>query len=417
MKLKGESKAALARVVATGLILICCTGLFYSYSLGRAGIVYSYLYYIAIVVGAFFYGISGGFIVSSLAGLAYAVLVLGSGIPYDGKELFPRIASFLLIGLITGLLSSRRKRAEDELRKSRGELEERVEVRTADLTAINERLQREITERKQAEKELKKTNVELKETQDQLVQAEKLQAVGMLATGVAHEVKNPLAIIMQAANYLEKELSPKGENTSEVLGMIEDSVRRADDIIRSLLDFSRATALTLQPEDINSVLEGSLTLMQQRLKFEQHIEIVKETQQDIPKVLVDKNRMEQVFINILLNAVQAMRGGGKIITRSYAKRLEETKNGVGRRDEDYFRVGEKVVIAEIEDTGIGISEKNLKRIFDPFFTTRGRRGGAGLGLSVTRNIVNMHKGLIDIESQRGKGTKVIITLKIAGAIE
>jgi len=138
-----------------------------------------------------------------------------------------------------------------------------------------------------------------------------------------------------------------------------------------------------------------------------------ETKKDIPKVLADKNKLEQVFINILLNAVQSMPRGGKIIIRSYDKQLEEVKNGIGRRKEDYFQVGEKVVIVEIEDTGVGIPEENLKKIFDPFFTTKGPTGGAGLGLSVTRNIITMHKGLIDIESQTGKGTKVIITLKIA----
>ena len=115
----------------------------------------------------------------------------------------------------------------------------------------------------------------------------------------------------------------------------------------------------------------------------------------------------------MLNAAQAMLNGGKIIIRSYDKKLEKITNGIGRREDDYFQVGEHAVIVEIEDTGSGISEENLKKIFDPFFTTKGPTGGSGLGLSVTRNIISMHKGLIDIKSQIGKGTTVIVTLKIA----
>lgn len=253
---------------------------------------------------------------------------------------------------------------------------------------------------------------ELKQTQDQLIQAEKLNVIGRLASGVAHEVRNPLSIILQGLNYLENRIPTKEEDISETLTTLKDNVKRADKIINVLLDFSRATSLDLRPEDVNSILEVSLSLVKTRSKFE-NIESIMETKKDIPKVLADKNKLEQVFINILLNAVQSMPRGGKIIIRSYDKQLEEVKNGIGRRKEDYFQVGEKVVIVEIEDTGVGIPEENLKKIFDPFFTTKGPTGGAGLGLSVTRNIITMHKGLIDIESQTGKGTKVIITLKIA----
>jgi signal transduction histidine kinase len=259
---------------------------------------------------------------------------------------------------------------------------------------------------------LQLVHAKLKETQGQLIQAEKINAIGQLASGVAHEVKNPLAIIMQGINYLEDKISPEQKDIYEILGMIKDSIKRADNIIQSLLEFSRARALSLEPCDINSVLESALNLLRQSLKFD-HIEIIKDIKKDILKVSVDKNKMEQVFINLLLNAIQAMPAGGRIIIRSYDTQLEETKNGVGKRKEDSFGVGEKAVLVEIEDTGEGISEENLKRIFDPFFTTKGPKEGTGLGLSVTRNIIIMHKGLIEAKSQVGKGTKVTITLKIA----
>ena len=260
--------------------------------------------------------------------------------------------------------------------------------------------------------ELERAYEELKEAQDTLIQVEKLNAVGQLASGVAHEVRNPLGIILQGTNYLEKKLSPKEEDSFRTLGIIKNSVKRADRIISSLLDFSRATSLDLQPGDINSILEDSLSLAKVNSGFK-NVDIVRETKADLPKVLVDKIRMEQVFINMFLNAIHAMPKGGKLVIRSYDKELGQAKNGVGKRRDGSFVQGERAVIVEIEDTGIGISERNLRRIFDPFFTTKGPRGGTGLGLSVSRNIINLHGGLIDIRSQTGKGTTVVITLKIA----
>jgi len=306
-----------------------------------------------------------------------------------------------------------RKRAQELLQRAYADLEIRIQERTRELTKSNEILKIEVSERQLAQEELKKAYIKLSETQDQLIQAEKLNAVGLLASGVAHEVRNPLGIIIQSVNYLEKKISPKEEDNFEVLGMIKDSVKRADTIINALLDFSRASSQKLQPEDINPILENSLSLVKNQFKFD-NIEIVSELNTDIPKVLVDKNKIEQVFINILLNAVQAMPKGGKIIIRSYDKQLEEIKNGTGKREKDHFRVGEKAVIVEFEDTGIGIPEEHMRKIFDPFFTTKGPRGGTGLGLSVSRNILHMHKSLIYAESQVGKGTKISIILKIAG---
>lgn len=268
---------------------------------------------------------------------------------------------------------------------------------------------RDITERKRAEENLKDAYFKLKTTQDQLIQAEKLNAVGQLASGVAHEVKNPLAIIVQSVNYLEKKVLLPDQK--EVLKMIKDNIMRADNIIRTLVDFSRVTELSIVPEDISLILDSSLTLIQHRTKHE-NIQIVKELEKDLPRVLVDKNKMEQVFVNVFLNALQAMPNGGRLLIRAFLTEANEFKAATGRRNGDFFRPKEKAVIVEVEDTGIGIPEEHFKRVFDPFFTTKGPRGGAGLGLAVTRNIVTMHKGLIDIESMLNKGTKIAITLKI-----
>jgi len=141
---------------------------------------------------------------------------------------------------------------------------------------------------------------------------------------------------------------------------------------------------------------------------------VLEAKKGIAKVLADKNKLEQVFINTLLNAAQAMPDGGKVFIRSYEAQADEIKKGINVTTQDFFVPGENAVVVEIEDTGTGISEENMGKIFEPFFTTKGPRGGSGLGLSVSRNIIQMHKGLICLESQLGKGTKLTFVLKIAG---
>jgi len=269
----------------------------------------------------------------------------------------------------------------------------------------------DVSERKRAEDELKEAYIRLKEIQEQLIQAEKLNAVGQLASGVAHEVRNPLSIILQGVDYLESKTPATSGDVFEVLAMLRENIKRADKIVNDLLDFSRAAHLNLAPADLNLVIESSLDLVRTRSRFD-NIIIIKDLKKDMPLVLADKNRLEQVFINILLNAVQAMPQGGSIIVRSYDKKLEEIRNGIGKRAQDSFYFGELAAIVEIEDTGCGIPEENLKRIFDPFFTTKGQKG-SGLGLSVTRNIIHMHRGLIHAESVEGKGTKITVILKLA----
>lgn len=260
--------------------------------------------------------------------------------------------------------------------------------------------------------QLEEAHKKLHEMHLMLMQAEKLKSIGQLASGVAHELKNPLGIILQNVDYLENKLAQKDEDVSESLAMLKESVRRADSIIQPLLGFSRASAVALEPEDLNALLETCLLLTKGQLKSK-NIEVVREMAGNLPKVAVDKNKIEQVFINLLQNAVQAMQEHGKIFVRSYAKTLDAPGNGVGKRSEDFFSVGEKAVVVEIEDTGSGIKEENLKKIFEPFFTTKATGQGTGLGLSITKDIIAMHRGIIEVASQIGKGTKFTIILKIA----
>jgi PAS domain S-box-containing protein len=277
---------------------------------------------------------------------------------------------------------------------------------------------KDIAERKKAERELrdqqyvlKKINEELRSTQMQLIHAAKMEAVGTMASGVAHEVKNPLGIILQGINYIEKK-HPKEGDMADVSRRIKENIKRADLIIRGLVDFSRSEELNIKSEDINSVLESALSLTKHKFKLGS-IEVIREYREALPKVPVDDAKIEQVFINVFLNAIQAMPDGGKLYIRSYSTRLTKARENIGRRSEDRFKLNEEAVVVEVEDTGIGIPEKNISRIFDPFFTTKGPREGTGLGLAVSRNIMDLHKGLIEIESEPGKGSKVMVILKIA----
>lgn len=269
---------------------------------------------------------------------------------------------------------------------------------------------KDITKRKKEEEELQAAYARLKETRDQLIQAEKLNAIGLLASGVAHEVKNPLGIIIQGVNYLEAKMHPRENDIIDTLNIIKNSVQRANKIVNALLDFSRAKSLDLQPEDINSILKSALDLVKTNIKFE-NIDIIFEADNSISKVLVDKNRIEQVFVNLLMNAIQAMPKGGKIIIRSQEKLLEELTHDIIKKNWGYLSPREKVIMVKIEDSGTGIPKEILEKLFNPFVTTKGLKGGSGIGLYVSRNIIDMHRGLIDIESKYGEGAKAIILLK------
>lgn len=371
-----------------GLLTACGFILYYKHErkeLRQAG-VKKYFFWASL--SFFIYGVLGGLVVPKsdffLSGFINTDSFLSvMRIPV---QVFRAICAIIIAWAVYGMLRIFNLEILEKLEINRNDLEKKIQARTKELTAM----------------------------QAQLIQAEKLNAVGQLASGVAHEVRNPLGIILQGVNYLEQRISVKEDDISETMAMLKDSVKRADKIINALLDFSKAAKLDLKPEDVNSILNVSLSLLKAKFKFE-NINIKMELKKDMPKTFADKNKLEQVFINILLNAIQAMPNGGEIIIRSYDKKLEGTvNNGVGKRKDDYFKIGETAVIVEIEDKGPGITEENLKKIFDPFFTTKGPSGGTGLGLSVTRNIINVHKGLIDIKSRQGAGTTMIVTLKTAG---
>ncbi|MBI3030218.1 MAG: PAS domain S-box protein [Candidatus Rokubacteria bacterium] len=272
---------------------------------------------------------------------------------------------------------------------------------------------RDITERKQAEMKLKETSAELQALQLQLIQAEKMESVGTLAAGIAHEVKNPLSIVLMGVNYLSDQLPPDDDITRSVLQDMDNAVRKADSVIRGLLDFSAAGALSLNAEDLNFVVQQSLLLVKHETD-RSHLRVVKELTENLPAVKLDKGKIEQVLVNIFINAIHAMPGGGTLTVRTYAKRLMEVGHRVGSRKADHFRIGDTVLVTEVDDTGTGIPPDKLTKIFDPFFTTKPTGKGTGLGLAVTSKIVALHGGTIDIRNREEGGARVTIMFKAEG---
>ena len=262
--------------------------------------------------------------------------------------------------------------------------------------------------------DLKVTHEELKATQLQLIQAEKLESVGRLAAGVAHEVKNPLAIIQLDVDYLSNTLTNGDENTSMILQDINNAVKRADTVIKGLLNFSASREFLSDIEEFNFVIEQSLSLVKHELD-RSHIHLVKELDEGLPPVRLDRNKIEQVFVNLMMNSIHAMPKGGTLTVRTYVRQFNGggPPQGHGEPDKlaDRLRVGDTVVVAEVDDTGTGIPENQLPKVFDPFFTTKPTGKGTGLGLTVTNKIIELHGGVIDIRNRKEGGVRVEVMLK------
>jgi signal transduction histidine kinase len=226
-------------------------------------------------------------------------------------------------------------------------------------------------------------------------EAGRLRSVSNLAAGVAHEVKNPLAILLQGVDYLSKKVTVNDQNIALVLDNMKIAVRRADSIVRGLMDFATLKQLNLVPEDLNSVIDNSLLLVKNHLD-RSHIEVIRDLASNLPKTSLDRTRIEQVFINLIMNAIEAMPQGGKLWVKSYV---------------DYPKPGHRMVVSEVDNNGDSIRKDVLRHIFEPFVTTKRSIGGTGLGLSVVKNIIDMHAGTIQISNRERGGVKVRLAFR------
>jgi signal transduction histidine kinase len=243
----------------------------------------------------------------------------------------------------------------------------------------------------------------------QLVEAEKMKSVGRLAAGIAHEVKNPLAIVRIGVEFLKSHLA-KDEATLPVIREMSDAVHRADEVIRELLDFSAPKKLALAETDLNHLVEHALQLVRGERRGD--IQVVREFQRDLPHLRLDPGKMNQVFVNVLTNALHAMDGGGVLTVRTYAKQLTGVGSNIADVRSESFRVGETLVVAEIDDTGVGIPDDKLAKIFEPFFTTKPTGKGSGLGLSVVKTIIDLHGATIDLRNLPEGGARVTLMFRV-----
>lgn len=239
-------------------------------------------------------------------------------------------------------------------------------------------------------------------TQQRILQSEKLAAIGQLAAGVMHEINNPLATIGACVAAIEGRLgSDAGPQVQEYLKVIEREVERCTRIVDGLLEFSRPrpSNRTRVPVDLNDLVGETLFLLKHHQRFKR-LQVVRDLAPDLPEVPADREQLIQVLMALLLNAVDAMEHGGSLTVR--------TRRNPARADE---------VMAEVEDTGVGMARSELTKIFEPFYTTKPPGRGTGLGLSICYGIMQEHGGRIEADSEPGRGStfRVILPVRPGGA--
>jgi signal transduction histidine kinase len=234
---------------------------------------------------------------------------------------------------------------------------------------------------------------DLKRSKSYIRRADRLASLGTLTAGLAHEIRNPLVAIKTLTQLLPERLDDE-EFRTQFLQIASGEVDRISSLVTELLDFARPSDPKLEMENINTILDGMILLVSTETKKKQ-INIIKNYTSDLPPVQIDREQIKQVFLNILLNGIEATSGNGKIMvkTRSFMK-----------------PGGEPYVQIEFTDTGSGIPEEYLEDIFNPFFTTKST--GSGLGLSISNQIIQDHRGYIDVESQLGEGSSFFINLPV-----
>ena len=282
-------------------------------------------------------------------------------------------------------------------------------------------LQKEAELRKEAEEKLKKSHVnltlahqelqasmdKLKTAQNQILRSEKLAGIGRMVAGVCHEILNPLNIISGHSQSLLIERNADGELCHDLDSIMEE-IQRITKIISSLLKFSRKGNMELVKSDIRKELESVLSLVEKEMQME-GIKINKKFDSDILPVYIDTDGIRQVLLNIINNAKFAMHGGG--VFSVSAEVLTPGENWSFYQDKDSHKPNpKKIMRLKFTDTGMGIRQEDMEKIFEPFFTTKPEEKGTGLGLSVSYSIIEKHSGRLEVESQVGVGTTVVIDL-------
>jgi signal transduction histidine kinase/putative methionine-R-sulfoxide reductase with GAF domain len=240
------------------------------------------------------------------------------------------------------------------------------------------------------EEKIQKTSADLRKAEAQLIRSEKLAALGQLAAGIAHEIRNPLTSINILIHSLTENLS-SGDSRVEDLKVIEEEIRRINEIVDQFLRFAKPAPPFLEKAEVVSIFEETLQLLRPQIE-KQRISVLKDFS-PLPPTAIDREQMKQVLLNLLLNAIQSMPKGGHLSLKGHIP------------DDDRW------IEISIQDSGIGIPGEDIDRLFDPFFSTKD--GGIGLGLSIAHRIIEQHHGKIEVESVSGKGTLFTVWLPIS----
>ncbi len=389
------------RLLEAGLLVATVVGVGASLFFGEIPSGMEYLAIPPLLWGAFRFGQRGA---ATLAFVMSALALAGTLQRFGPFAMSNPNTSLILLQLFIGAIAmttlvlaavvSERKEAEEALRGARDELatineelERRVEERTADLEQARAALLEDIEEQKRLE--------------EQLRQAQKLESIGTLAAGVAHDFNNVLNII-KGYNAL---LAGRPD-TAESVRIIDEAVERGASTVRQLLILSRKSEAALEATSLNDLVAELARLVIQT--FPKTIDIELEFADGLSPTLADANQIRQVLLNLSLNARDAMPGGGRLTFRTKIAEATRADDGAGAK-QTYF-------VIEIADTGQGMDESVRRRIFEPFFTTKQTGEGTGLGLAIAYGVVQNHGGFIDVESRVGKGTTFRIYLP-AGPLE
>ena len=293
------------------------------------------------------------------------------------------------------------KVAETSLEQERNRLNEA----NSDLSRSQALLERKLAE-------LEKTHAELKAAQKALIEAEKAQSVARLAIGVAHEVKNPLAILRMGVDYFSNQ-STTDETGRLVLKEMCDAMRRADNIINEMMVFSESGDLKLAPVQVSSVIDEALKPFEAALSTA-NVSVEKRYATGMPSARIDQVKIQRVFSCIIENALDAMPEGGTLAIRLGLTHIAAPGGTADRGNRSLVHSGVRRVgvIVEFNDSGTGILQSQLGSIFDPFFTTKPTGRGTGLGLTVSRKVVELHGGTLDISNRSEGGVSAKVLLKV-----
>jgi signal transduction histidine kinase len=355
----GSLSGATATLLAAGFVLLIGR---FDYVTGDYSLAVFYL--IPVGFAAWYVGRASGWFIGLLSAAVWLLGDLALSSPY-GHPLMPywnAAMPALIYGIVVELLCS--------LRRFQSELENRVKQRTASLAQANS---------------------ELEAARMHFIEADKLESIGRLAAGVAHEVKNPLMTITMVLDYLSEVVPPTETHGRTMIESMREAVERANRVVSEMLEFARPAPLSLQPGDFHLVAEHALGLVKHEIA-RKRLGVVRDFCEYAPRLSLDRNKIEQVLVNVLLNAIQATPEGGTLTLRTRLHRAD--------------------FIVEIDDTGAGISPAHEIKLFEPFFTTKPVGQGTGLGLSVARQITQLHGGTLRLANRPEGGARVTIQIPI-----